>query len=173
MDSFLPFRRTGAWLLGLCAVGAALLLSGHTPTGITRERCTGDVQLPITVRVFPEDTPHPGAAVRVRVEVEALRPFGDASISVLSPADVPVTAGQTRDLGPLAEHRPVTHEFTVVVPTHGQRRTVDVTVHAASDDGFAVEQGATLNLSFENEPSRVVTDQNGTPVREVPARRIQ
>jgi hypothetical protein len=178
MGRIVPFPRTSAWRLGLSAFAAALLLSalllsGHSPMGREREQCTGDVQLPITVRVIPEETPHPGAALRVRVEVEALRSFGDATVSVLAPADVPVTAGGRGELGPLAEHRPVSHAFTIVVPAHGERRTVDVKVRAQSDDGFAIEQGATLNLSFEDEPGRVVTDQNGTRIREVPARRIQ
>ena len=173
MGRFVPFPRTSAWLFGLSAFAAAFLLSGHSPMGSEREHCTGDVQLPITVRVIPEGTPHPGAALRVRVDVEALRSFGDATVSVLAPADVPVTTGRRGELGPLAEHRPVSHAFTIVVPAHGQRRTVDVKVRAESDDGFAIEQGATLNLSFEDEPGRVVTDQNGTQIREVPARRIQ
>ena len=166
-------RPLSAWFLGLAAVVAALVVSGEAPLGRARERCTGDVELPIHVRVVAAETPHPGAALRVRVDVEALRPFADASISVLAPADVPVTAGRQRHLGPLAVGRPVEHEFTIVVPAHGQRRTVDVHVRAGSDDGFTIEQGATLNLSFEEEPSRVVADQNGTRVREVLARRIQ
>lgn len=166
-------RPLSAWFLGLAAVMAALVVSGEAPMGGPRERCAGDVELPIHVRVVAVETPHPGAALRVRVDVEALRPFGDASISVLAPADVPVTAGRRKDLGPLAVGRPVQHEFTILVPAHGQRRTVDVHVRAGSDDGFTIEQGATLNLSFEDEPSRVVADQNGAPVREVLARRIQ
>jgi hypothetical protein len=173
MDFVVRLRRRGAWLLGISALMAAFVLSGNVPSDGARERCTSDVQLPITVRVLPEETPHPGAALRVRVEIEALRPFGEASVTVLAPGDVPVTAGRTRDLGPLAEHRPVEHEFAIIVPAHGQRRTVDVTVRAATDDGLTVVQGATLNLSFEDEPSRVVVDQNGAQVREVPARRIQ
>jgi hypothetical protein len=173
MGIFVQLRRISAWLLGISAFMAALLLSGNAPSGRARERCTVDIQLPITVRVLPEDTPHPGAALRVRVEVEAKRPFSEATVSVLAPADVPVMSGKRGDLGPLAVGRPAEHTFTIVVPPHGQRRTVDVKVRAALDDGFTIEQGATLNLSFEDEPSRVVTEKDGTKVREVPARRIQ
>jgi len=151
----------------------ALLLSGQVPSRAAREECTGDVELPIHVRVIPEDTPHPGAALRVRVEVEAERPFSESTVRVLPPADVSVRSGRTADLGPLAVGRPRQHEFIIVVPAHGQRRTVDVMVRVASDDGLTIEQGATLNLSFQDEPSRVVTEEDGTQVREVPARRIQ
>jgi hypothetical protein len=173
MGFLIHSRPMSAWFLGIAAVMAAVLVSGETPMGRARERCTGDVELPIHVRLVPVQTPHPGALLQVRVEVEALRPFSEASITVRAPADVPVTAGQHRELGPLTEGRSFEHEFTILVPAHGQRRTVDVHVRAGSDDGFTIDQGATLNLSFEDEPSRVVTDQDGTLVREVPARRIQ
>ena len=173
MGPSVHLRRLSAYLLGISALWAALLLSGNAPAGSRRERCTGDIQLPLVVRVVPEDTPHPGAALRVRVEVEALRPFSEVSVTVLPPADVQVTAGRARALGPLGEHQHAEHEFAIVVPAHGQRRTVDVKVNASSDDGLSIEQGATLNLSFEDEPSRIVTDQNGVQVREIPARRIQ
>jgi hypothetical protein len=173
MGLFIHMRRLSACLLGITALLAAVLLSGQAPSGAARERCTGDVELPIQVRVIPEETPHPGAALRVRVEVETKRPFSETAIRVLAPADVPVMAGRTAELGPLAVGRPVHHEFTIVVPAHGQRRTVDVIVRAASDEGLTIEQGATLNVSFQDEPSRLVTEVDGTQVREVPARRIQ
>lgn len=173
MGLFIHQRRLSTCLLGISAFWAAVLLSGQAPSGTARERCTGDVELPIQVRIVPEGTPHPGAALRVRVEVEGKRPFSETAIRVLPPADVPVTAGRTADLGPLAVGRPVEHQFTIVIPAHGQRRTVDVIVRAASDEGFTIEQGATLNVSFQDEPSRLVTEEDGTQVREVPARRIQ
>jgi hypothetical protein len=173
MGRFVHVRRLSACLLGILAFLSAGLLSGQAPSGAIRERCTGDVELPIQVRVIPEDTPHPGAALRVRVLVEAKRPFSETAIRVLPPADVPVRSGRTADLGPLAVGRPVHHEFTIVIPAHGQRRTVDVVVRATSDEGLTIEQGATLNVSFDDEPSRVVTEEDGTKVREVPARRIQ
>jgi hypothetical protein len=173
MVRFIRLRRKSVRLLVVLGLCSALVVSGQAQNRAAQERCTGDVMLPLSVRVFPVETPHPGAALRVRVEVEAERPFAEVSLRVLAPPDVPVTAGQTRELGELVPQRPVQHEFTIVVPSHGQRRTVDVKVRAALDDGLTFEQGATLNLSFQDEPSRVVTDQSGNRVREVLARRIQ
>lgn len=147
---------------------------GHTVdrAPAERERCTSDIQLPLSVRVVPVDTPHPGAALRVRVDIQAMRDFEDATLRVVAPLDVAVAAGWTADLGPLSPHAPRQHEFTVIVPASGAR-TVDVKVAAHLEDGRVFEQGATLILNFEEEASREVTEADGTKVREVLARRIQ
>ena len=167
----LTARRQNAWLLGISALCCATLLGGGRSQP-SPERCLLDVALPLVVRVLPQGEPHPGAALRVRVEVEAFRDFADADLRILPAPDVALLSTPGRSLGQLNARKPVSEEFTVVVPPHGERRTVDVRVRAVVDDGPVMEQGATLNLSFTEEPSRVVTDANGVLVREVPARRV-
>ena len=171
----LTARRRSAWLLGISALCCVTFLGGGRSEDLdtaSPERCSIDVALPLVVRVVPQNEPHPGAALRVRVEIEAFRDFADADLRVLPPSDVALLSTPRRSLGQLNARKPISEEFTLVVPPHGERRTVDVRVRAVVDDGPAMEQGATLNLSFAEEPSRVVTDANGVLVREVPAERV-
>ena len=168
-------RRPGAWLLVISALCCVTLLGGGRSQDLSaasRERCSMDVALPLVVRLLPQGEPRPGAALRVRVEVEAFRDFSDAELRILPTPDVALLSAPRRSLGRLNVRKPVNDEFTVVVPGHGERRTVDVRVRAVVEDGLVMEQGATLNLSFAEEQSRVVTDANGVLVREVPARRV-
>ena len=171
--SFSP-RGNRLWVLGASVLVFLLARPGHTVdrAPVPRERCTSDIQLPFSISVMPVGTPRPGAALRVRVDIQAVRDFEDATLRVLAPSDVAVTAGRTADLGPLSPHAPRQHEFTFVVPPRGARQTVDVKVAARLEDGRVFEGGATLNLSFEEEASRVVTEADGSTVREVLARRI-
>jgi hypothetical protein len=163
--------------LFLAAMVPVLVLAGpgHTVdrTPVQRERCTSDIQLPFSIQVVPIETPHPGAALRVRVEVQAVRDFEDATLQVMAPSDVAVSVGRTADLGPLSPRAPRQHEFTLIVPPAGARRNVDVKVRALLEDGRVFEGGATLVLNFQAEASREVTEADGTKVREVLARRIQ
>ena len=168
-------RWRGALFLGVLAALSIVFLAGsrdHDPNATSGDRSSIDVALPLVVRVVPQGEPHPGRALRVRVEIEAFRDFADADLRILPAPDVALSSAPQRSLGKLQARKPVAEEFTVVVPAHGERRTVDVRVRAVVDDGPVMEQGATLNLSFAEEPSRVVTDAKGQQVREVPARRV-
>ena len=166
-------RRWSALFLGVSLVCCIVLLAGNrSKDAAPPQRSSIDVALPLEVRLLPLGEPRPGAALRVRVEVEAFRDFADADLVILAPSDVSLLSASRRSLGKLNARKPLGDEFTVVVPPHGERRTVDVRVRAVVDDGPVMEQGTTLNLSFAEEPSRVVTDANGVQVREVLARRV-
>ncbi|HET9234529.1 MAG TPA: hypothetical protein VFP10_10340, partial [Candidatus Eisenbacteria bacterium] len=121
MRLHLTARRRGAWLLGISALFCVTLLGGGRSQDLNvnaayREQCSMDVALPLEVRVLPQGAPHPGAALRVRVEIEAFRDFADADLRILPPPDVSLLSSPRRPLGRLNVRKKVTEEFTVVVP---------------------------------------------------------
>jgi hypothetical protein len=140
-------------------------------TAVPVGACSREVSHPLSVRLEPLSPPTPGAALTARVEVTAHRLVDDVEILVRPPAGVSVLAGQSARLGLLRADTPASVTFTIQLPPDETRRTVDVLVRGHVD-GSPVMRGATLNLNFREEPSRLVIRPDGRRVREVPARRI-
>ncbi len=132
--------------------------------------CREDVSPPLEARAVVLDPLAPGARVRVRLEVTAHRLIDGVRIEVPGGAvraRVPEPA-----LGLLRRGETRSQILILILPHDRLRRTVDLRV-SGDVDGLPVTRGATVNLDFDPEPSRLVTAPDGRRIREVPATRIE
>jgi hypothetical protein len=162
------------FFLPLLFVGTAQL-PGHPANGTVeahRQACAADLSFPLDVSVTPTGAVRAGTPVAARVEVVSRRLFDDVRIRVVPSAGVSVLATPAAELGLIRAGEARETTFTVLPAGGAARRTVEVVVDAY-DDGQRLTTGAVLNLVFEEEPWRTVEDADGTPVIEVPARRIR
>lgn len=137
----------------------------------TVQGCATDVSHPIQLQVSRLGDLRPGAVVTARVDVTSSIHLDEVTVRVKSPADVRLLSTPAADLGLVRAGEARSHTFSLVAPRGNSRRTVEILVEGRQD-GVLISRGAVLNLSFEDEPSRIVTTPDGRRVREVRARKI-
>lgn len=163
-----------SWLVPGCLL--AVLLPGSPPAPSSppwspETGCAVDIGMPLRVRLLPDGEMHPGAALGVRMEVMADVPVDDLDVRIQAPAAVRVLAAPSPHWGSARAREVRTGSMTVLLPTDGRRRTVDVVVEATVN-GVHLQRGASLNLMPGREPFREITEPGGRKIREVRARRI-
>jgi hypothetical protein len=171
-------RRRPAWfLLGPLAVGACLLgvappADPEDPPAIAADRlCAADAQHPLRIDLVPAGAPRPGERWSVRVRVSAQRLVDDVSLDVRPSAGVTLETPVRESLGLLHSGGVNERVLTFRLPADRTRRTVDI-VAVGHIDGMPVARGATLNVNYDPEPSRLVVTADGRRIREVQARRV-
>jgi hypothetical protein len=133
--------------------------------------CAADLSYPLQVSVVPLGAVRGDSPVAARIEVSSRIPLDDVTVRVVPDAGVRVLATPAADLGLVRAGEARGTDFTVLPAAGAPRRTVEVMVEGTAD-GVRITGGAVLNLVFEPEPDRLVTDPDGETVHEVPARRI-
>jgi len=156
------------------AAALAVLLHGDRapdPVPARAVRDAADVAFPFDVRVTPLDPLRPGRRLRARVEVISRRLLDEVTVSVPRPGPVSPVDNPGARLGLLRAGEMRSAVVTITLPPGRDRRTVDFQVRGEID-GLPLVRGASLNLVYEPEPSRIVVAPDGRRIHEVPARRI-
>ncbi len=162
--------RLAAFLLLIAAL-ASLPRRPPVPEPSRSLDCAADLAFPFDVRVVPLDPLRPGKALRARVEVTSRRLLDRVAVTLPGPGSVGPVENPGGRLGLMRAGEMRSAVVTVTLPPGRVRRTLDFRVQAEID-GWPVVRGASLNLVYDAEPSRVVTAPGGRRIREVPARRI-
>jgi hypothetical protein len=164
-----------AGFLGILAVRgkpAPPRAAKESAAGLSERRgCLTDISYPIQIMVTALDPIRPGMSIRARVEVLSRMALDDVRIRLAPAPGVGLVGLPDAALGRMQAGENRVHEFTVVTPLGRTRRTVEVRVEGIQD-GVVWSTATTLNLLFDEEPSRLVTAPDGTGILEVPARRI-
>jgi hypothetical protein len=158
-------------ILLLAASFAALSRRAPDPAPARGLHDAADVAFPFDVRVVPLDPLHPGRALRARVEVTSRRLLDDVTVTVPAPGPVGPVENPGGHLGSMRAGDVRSTVVVLTLPPGRTRRTVDFRV-TANIDGWPVVRGASLNVVYEREPSRIVIAPDGRRIHEVTARRI-